>query len=807
MFSDFRFALRLLRKNPGFTAAVVLSLGLGIGANATVLCWLRNLVLRPLPGVERQGELAVLASNQGGGGVSREDLEDFAAFRSVFAGATASQLTSACLTVNETPEWIQAQVTSASFFDLLGVRPIAGRTFLPDEDKKPGGNPVLVISERLWRRTFAADPAVIGRTVDLNRHAFTIVGIVPAKFQGTMPPIAFEAWAPLSMIQEVRNQNLDGRNARGWHDLVRLQPGVSVAQANAAVQILNASLAAAHPDTNRDIRHRVVALRDCPWGAQPIMGPVLSLLLAVSAGVLLIVTANVANLLLARSTSRRKEIAIRLAAGAGRWRLVRQMLCESMLLACGGGLVGVLLASWAVNSLPLFMPEVTPGLVLEFALDPVTLGLTLALTLVTGIVFGLVPALQTSGSQLHETLKEGGRSASPGATHHLLRSVLVVVEVALAVVLLVGAGLCLKGMRNALQVDIGLEPDRVLIASMQVGMHGYDRDTGRVFYRQVQERLATIPGVEEASLANWFPLGLGGCKGSNVEVEGHERLPGEDITHEYAIISPRYFATMGIPLVSGRDFTPADDASSDRVAIVNEHFAERFWPGRDAVGQRFRSAGRWRTVVGVARAGKYNRLDEPAHRFFYLPCQQYSPDLDLGLCVRTKGDPAAFAPALREAVRSLDPAVDLVRVVPLARHVEGAFFVQRFAATLLSLLGAVALSLAAMGVYAVMAYAVSQRTQEFGVRMALGARRSDVLVQVLGKGLLLAATGIVIGLGLAAIVTRLLPLEGLLHGASPIDPTAFAGASLVLCAVAALACLMPARRATRVDPMIALRSE
>jgi predicted permease len=807
MLSDLRFALRLLRKNPGFTTAVVLSLGLGIGVNATVLCWLRNLVLRPLPGVERQEDLVVLVSNQGGGNVSREDLADFAAFDRVFAGALATQISPACLTVNDVPQWIQTQVTSANFFDLLGVRPIAGRTFLPDEDTKPGGNPVLVISERLWRRLFNADPTVVGRTVDLNRHAFTIVGIVPAEFHGTMTPSAYDAWAPLSMIQEVRNQKLEGRDARGWHNLLRLQPGATVAQANAVVQTLNANLATAHADTNRDIRHRVVPLSECPWGAQSIMRPVLSLLLAVTAGVLLIVTANVANLLLARGTSRRKEIAIRLAAGAGRWRLIRQLLCESLLLAVGGGFAGVLFASWAVNALTLFTPELPAGVVLEFSLDPATLGLTLVITLCAGVIFGLVPALQTSSSQLHETLKEGGRSSSPGSTNHFLRSVLVVAEVAIAVVLLVGAGLCLKGMRNALGVDIGLVPDRVLVAEMQIGMHGYDRDTGRVFYRQVQERLAATPGVEEAALANWFPLGLAGCKGMNVEVEGHERRPGEDITYEYTIVSPRYFATLGIPLVAGRDFSAADDATSDRVAIVNEHFAQRFWPGRDAVGQRFRSGGRWRTVIGVARAGKYNRLDEPAHPVFYLPCQQFSPDLDLGLCVRTKGDAAAFAPALREAVRSVDPAVDLVRIVPLARHVEGAFFVQRFAATLLSLLGAVALSLAAMGVYAVMAYAVSQRTQEFGVRMALGARRFDVLLQVLGKGLLLAAIGIIIGLGLAVVVTRLLPIEGLLHGASPIDPMAFVGASLVLSAVAALACLMPARRATRVDPMIALRAE
>lgn len=354
---DVRFAARTLRKNPGFTVVVVLTLALGIGANATVLCWLRNLVLRPLPGVANQERLVVIASNQGSGNVSTDDLQDIAALKTVFAGALASQISSASLVVDRQPEWAEAQVVSADFFSLLGVQPLLGRTFLPGEDQKPGGNPVLVISERLWRQRFAASPSVVGQIVELNRHAFTIVGVVPDSFHGTLPPSTFDVWAPRSMIWEVRNQRLDGRNRRGWHNLARLNPGVTLAQANAAVATLDAQLARAYPDTNRDARHRVLPLSECPWGGQAIMGPVLRLLLAVVGGVLLIVAANVASLLLARATVRKREIAIRLAAGASRARLIRMFLTESALLALLGGGLGLLFARWPSHRCPSSCPN------------------------------------------------------------------------------------------------------------------------------------------------------------------------------------------------------------------------------------------------------------------------------------------------------------------------------------------------------------------------------------------------------------------------------------------------------------------
>ena len=713
-------------------------------------------------------------------------------------------MTFASLEVDAQPEWVNAQIVSANHFDVLGVPARLGRTFLRDEDKKPGGDNVLVISERLWRRRFAADPSVVGRVVELNRHPFTIVGVVAEPFRGTLSGFAFDVWAPSSMIWEVRNQRLEGRSARGWLNLTRLRPGVSLARARAAVAARDAQLAQAYPDMNRGIRHRVLPQAECPYGVQSVMGPVLRLLQAVSLGVLLIVVVNVANLLLASAASRRKEIAIQLSIGASRARLVRSLLAESLLLAFSGGLLATLLAAQATRTVTLFLPEVPPGVVFDFALDGRALLFTLLLTLATGLAIGLVTSLRATRVVLHESLKEGGRSSGTGA-HQRLRNSLVVTETALALVLLIGAGLCLQGLRQARRTELGLDPDHVLTANLQIGMNGYTPQTGLGFYRELRQRLLAVPGVEEAALASWFPLGLFGCKGSGVFVEGYLRSAGEDPTYEFAIVSSRYFATLRIPLVAGRDFTDADQMGSERVAIVNEAFGHRFWPGADPLGRRFRTRGEWRTIVGVTRTAKYNRLDEPPWPFYYLPDQQGVSDLDLSLAVRTTGDPNAMVAAVRGAVRGLDPRVEPLRTQPLRQYVESVYFPQRMATGLLLVLGAVSLVLAALGVYGVVAYAVSQRTQEFGVRMALGASRRDVVWLVLRRGLVLTAMGVAVGLVLSLALTRL--VASFLNGVSPFDPVTYLAGPVFLALVALLASGLPARRATKVDPGVALRCE
>ncbi len=809
MINDLKFAIRQLRRSPGFAVVVVLSLALGIGANATVMCWLRGLVLHPLPGVADQDRIAVLVSNTGGGGVSLPDLRDFGQFSQVFAGTEASMPTPACLTVDKKPQWIQAEIVSANFFELLGVRPIMGRMFLPDEDRKPGGNFVLVISERLWRGRFGADPSIVGRIVDLNRRSFTVVGVAPAAFHGSVSPTETDAWAPLSMIWEVRNQGtffLSERGARGWVDLARLLPGVSIAQAQAAVATMDARLAKSYPNTNLDAHHHVVPLSECPWGAQSVMGPTLHLLLAVSLGVQLIVAANVGNLLLARASRRQKETAIRQAAGASRLQLLRLSLAESMVLVLLGGGAGVLLAAWATDAVALLIPrELAVDMRLEFPLDGVSLGFALLLSVATGLFFGLLPTLHASRFNLQAVLKEGGRSSHGGASHHGLRNGLVIAEVAIALVLLIGAGLCVKGLRQARRIDFGFSPDHVIVGGMRIGMNGYDQETGKAFYRRLLQRVEGMPGVDGVALASWLPLGQVGCKGAYVTADGYVRPLGEDKTYTFAIVSPGYFSTLRIPLLAGRDFTDADDARAARVAIINETFARRFWPGKDPIGRQFRTEGVACTVVGVAKTGKYNQLSEAPWCFFYVPYLQGVPDLDLSVCVRTRADPSAFAGPLSRAVHEIDPGVELSQTIPLSVYSGAVLLPQRIASVVLLMLGAVALVLAAMGVYAVLAYTVSQRMQEFGVRIALGASERNILGLVVGRGLLLAAAGVTVGLGCALAVTRL--MSGFLYGVGRLDPGVFIGMSALLGLIALLACYAPARRAMKVDPIVALRSE
>lgn len=812
MLSDLKFALRQLVKSPGFSSVVVLSLALGIAANATVWCWIEHLLLRPLPGVARQQNLVILTTSVADrmwDTFSLPDLRDAAAEHAVFSGISGSQQSPACLTVDGHNTWVYGQIVTANFFAVLGVKPLLGRTFLPVEDEKPNGAPVLVISENLWRTRFAADPGIIGRVVKLNRHAFTIVGVAPAAFHGDITGLACDFWAPLMMHQEVAYPGIDAnevlkRYSRWLHTYARLQPGVSLARARAALATLSARLERTYPDTNRDIRLHAWPLWDSTYGAQKLFRPVLGLLLAVSLGVLLIVTANVANLLLARATARQKEIAIRLAVGAGRGRLIRQLLTESLVLAGLGGALGALLASWMVSLFRFFLPVTYLPVDVRQMLDVRTLGVTLVLTLVAGLLAGFAPALQASRPQLSGALKEGGR-ADDGGAHHRTRSLLVVVEVALALVLLVGATLCLKGLRRSRQVDPGFDPHGVLLAGLRIGMNGYTRDTAPAFYRLLRQHLTALPGVDSVALANWFPLGFEDTGTDHIELPDRPRRVGEQYNFRRAIVSPGYFRTLRIPLLAGRTFTDRDGPAAPRAVVVNETMARRLWPGRDAVGQTFRDNGRTVRVVGVVQTGKYRTLNDAPECFFYLPCEQAPWDLDLGVCLRVSGgDPAAFSQRLRSAIHDLDPRVEVWTTLPMTEYIAPAVLPAKIASSLLTLLGLVALILAAMGVYAVMAYAVSRRTREFGVRLALGASHGDIQRLVLGHGLLLTGTGVAAGLGLALGVTHL--LTSFLYGVSPFDPAAFVGVPLLLAAIATLACWIPARRATRVDPMVALRS-
>jgi predicted permease len=665
---------------------------------------------------------------------------------------------------------------------------------------------VLVLNETFWRRQFNGDPAVIGREVELNRRPFTIVGVVPAAFHGTMSGLTCDFWAPVSMHREVANfGSLAVRDDRWLHTQVRLQPGVSLARAQAIVDLFAARLERSYPDTNRQIRLRVLTFVQSPYGAQPLFARVFSILLVMGLGVLAIVAANVANLLLARATGRQKEIAIRLAMGAGRGRLIRQLLTESLLLAALGGVLGSVLTFWAVDLLAAWMPRTHLPVGISVRVNAQTLGFNLLLSLVTGMIFGLVPALRASRPNLNATLKEGGRGSGAASSHHRLRSLLVVTEVALSLVLLVGASLCIRSVRQAGRSGFGFDPNHVMVAGLRVGMNGYTEPTAKVFYGRLLERLAAVPGVEAAALSSWFPLGFEGGPAHSVEVDGYLRQAGEDTTFPFSIVSPGYFKVMKIPLVAGRDFTEQDDDRAPGAAIINQTMAMRFWPGQDPIGRKFKEAWRMMTVVGVAKNGKYRSLNESPRCFFYVPYRQGVWDLNLGVCVRTSGDPASLASTLQREIHKLDPRVEVWASMTMTDYIKAAFLAPVLASRLLSWLGIVALALAAMGVYGVMAYAVGQRTQEFGVRMALGAGPVDVLGLIFREGLTLAVAGIAVGLILAVAATRL--MAGFLIGISPFDPATFVGVPVLLGAVSLLACWLPARKATRVNPIDALRAE
>lgn len=809
--SDLKYALRVLWKTPAFTAVALLSIALGVGATTTVFCWIQEVLLRPLPGISRPEQMVVLCSARHGriwDTVSRPDLLDYGTLTNVFAGVIGSQITPACLAVAGQQQWAYGQIATANFFDVLGVKPLLGRTFIAEEDRRPGGAPVLVLSEGYWRRRFGADPNVIGRTVEVNRHGFTIVGVVPMAFRGTMSALLCDFWAPLAMHEQVANfGSWEERGDRWLHTQARLQPGVSRTRAQAAVGLLARQLRESYPDTNREIELQVLPVWKAPYGGQSMLLPVLSLLFVVSVGVLLIVAANVANLLLARATARQKEIAIRLSLGVGRSRLIRQLLTESVVLGVLGGGLGALFAAWATGLFELFMPKTYLPIGYAFGLNAGTLGFTMLVSVVTGVVFGLAPAFQASRLNLNDTLKEGGRTSGSAVRHQGLRSALVIAEVALALVLLVGAGLCIKGFRKARETDIGFDPRQVLLAGLRVGMNGYTEETAPVFYRQLRERLASLPGVRSAALASWFPLGFEGGASTSFEVPGYDRRPTEEMGAQYVIVSPGYFDTLRVPLLEGREFTDQDDTTRDRVVIINEHMAKRYWPGQSPLGRKLITFGgrTEMTVVGVAKAGKYRTLGEQPAMFIYLPYQQGVWDLNLGVALRTEGEPITFTGALREAIHGLDPGVEVWALLTMPEFIQAAFLGQRIVSGLLLVMGAVALVLAAMGIYGVMSYLVSQRTHELGVRLALGASAGRVTQLVLSQGMRLAGIGLGVGLVGAVAVSHL--LTNFLYGVSPFDPATFLGVAVVLSLVSLTACFLPAWRAARVDPMVVLRSE
>jgi predicted permease len=809
---DLNFAIRTLRKNPGFTAVAVLTLALGIGGNATVFSWIRAVLLNPLPGVAHSEQMAAVETIMPSGEYHTSSYPDYKDFRDqnhVFSDLIGFELSGVDMSLRNDapPERVWGIIATENYFDVLGVHAAIGRTFHAEPNQPLNSDPYIVLGQALWKRLFGSDPKVVGRAVHINGHPFTVIGVAPPHFFGTIVGIEAQYFVPMMMQPEVLPfENIEERAPTFVHIIGRLRPGVTIAQAQAEFTAVAAHLAQEYPNPNvgNGVGVYVAPVWKAHYGVQDFLRSVLGFLMIVSVLVLLIACVNVANLLLARASSREKEMAVRAALGAGRGRLIRQLLVESLLLAAAGGAGGILLALWGANLLSLFMPPAHLPIGLGAEVDGTVLIFTLILSIVTGLVFGLAPAWQTSRADLNESLKSATRATGVSARGHRVRDVLVVSEMILATVLLVAAGLLLRSLRKAEQAGAGYNTNQVTLAAFDLRASGYSDDRAVDYYDRLLARIRSYPGVESASLERFVPLWFTGRSYSTTRVEGYTAKPNEDMGIDLNIVGPDYFRTVQIPLVSGRDFSEQDRAGALKVVIVNQSMANRFWPGQDATGHRVHIWSDWRTVVGVVRDIKYHRMNERPESFIYLPELQ-ADGTDANILVRSQLPPATVIADVRAAARSLDSKVQPLETDTLDELLKQSMFANRTAASLASVLGILGTLLAALGIYGVLSYSVSQRIREIGIRVALGAQRSHVLRLVVGHGLRLAFLGAALGVIAALAITR--GMSSLLFGVGASDPLTLAIVLLVVTAVAALAAYIPARRAMRVDPMVALRYE
>ena len=824
---DIRYAIRGLLKRPGFTAIAVLTLALGIGANTAIFSVVNATLLRAIPVADPDRLVYVFNGPPG----SVFSYPDYAALRdqnNVFDGLIAWGGISASLNSNDQTDLATGAIVTGNFFDVIGVRPQLGRVFSTDDDKVPGGHPVVVISQGLWQRRFAGDPNIIGRQLLLNGHTFTVIGVVPAGFNGLQLGPIHDLYVPMMMQATMRPPRggysgemnpdlLQTRNNRWLFTVGRLKPGVSAEQAQASLSLIAKQLAETYEvNQGRSVSVSPFSEGDTPSTRRQ-LSSVAGLLMAVVGIVLLIACANVANLLLARSSARTKEIAVRLAIGATRWRIVRQLLTEGVLLATLGGAAGLLLAWWVTRYLSAIPPGALP-LTPQFSIDRQVLFFTLGLSLLAGVVFGLAPALRASRPALVPALKDDAAAFFERTRLFGVRNLLVVTQVALSVVLLIAAGLFLRSLRQAQTIDPGFDAEKIVSLPLNINLLRYTKPQGREFYRQVLERVEAIPGVESASVARIAAVsgsssvrsllieGRGGS-GNQVRSEGGVASSGDAESVRSNVVGPKYFQTMGIGLLQGRDFNSQDIENHPPVVIVNDTFVRRHFPSEDALGKRLSFGGPqgpWREIVGVVRTSKYASLGEAPTPVAYLPLAQ-NHETGMTLHVRTKVDPSTVAGAIRNEVQGLERNLPLGNPETMSARVANSLFAARIGAILLAVFGGLALLLASIGLYGVMAFAVARRTRELGIRVALGARPGDVFRLVLRQGMTLVVVGLVIGVGVAAMVTRL--LSAFLYGVSTRDTLTFIAIPVLLTLVALLACYVPARRATKVDPLTALRYE
>jgi putative ABC transport system permease protein len=834
---DIRYGLRQLRRNPGFTAVVVLTLGLGIGANSAIFSVVNAVVLRPLP-YSHSDRLVWIAESipalksevvTGGDYVDWQDqnhtLDRIAAYDTVYRGSLSEGAGSAGsadfnLTGRGTPARVHSAFVSASFFDTLGVEPQLGRAFTENEDQ-PNGPHVVVLMHPFWQQYFGSDPQVLGQTVNLDTAPYTVIGVMPASFRF---PGETEAQILLPLALNQANERLRTQGQRQVRIIGRLKPGISLAAARADLDEIRKQAQPSGgpmPAEGGGGRHRAMPTPG-PGGPPPAselkvvplaehlagnLRPAMLTLLGAVGLVLLIACANVANLLLTRASARTREVAVRAALGAGRWRLIRQLLAESVTLALAGGVAGLLFAAWGVNVIARLIPAGAGGGILAMAapkVDGNVLLFALAVSVFAGILFGLAPAVTVTRSDLAEGLKEGAQVASPGR-RGWLRGALAVAELSLALVLLIGAGLLIKSFYRLLQVDPGFASERVLTMDLSLTDARYPaRQQKSEFFSQVLRRVESLPGVRSAALTDSLPLSP--YQGFLMMSPNH-LLPRAALSSSTTAmmrmltVSPGYFYTLGIPVFEGRTFTDHDDEHARKVAVVNEALARHLWPTEDPIGKQLSHN---LTVVGVVGNTRHEGLSQETESEFYVPYLQ-SPGNSMQLAVRTAAEPDSMVSAVRAQVRDVDPNQPLYHVATLQQVLSESLAPRRFNVLLLGIFAGIALALATVGIYGVMAFSVTQRTHEIGIRMALGAQKSDVLKVVVGQGFKLVVTGVAIGIAGALALTRF--LSSLLYGVKPTDPITFAAVSLILIAVALLACYIPARRATKVDPMVALRYE
>jgi predicted permease len=809
LLQDVHYALRQLRKSPWFTLTAVLTLALGIGANSTIASWISSTLFNPIPGVSQTGRMVTIMrgdrNEHPSPPLSYPDYVDLRDNAHSLTGMLAYHDDYMAITGSGKPERVYGALVSANYFDVLGVRPSLGRNLLSSKEAERTGVPEAVLGYDLWQSRFAGDPEIVGKSIGINLHTYTIVGVAPKGFQGCKTGLRAEIWMPLGMTRQVWGWNpFDDRGASWLNVLGVLSPGVNRRQADNELNLVMQRIVEHYPESHQGANALSTdPLWRSPFGVNVYMAGTLPILLALAAVLLLLACANVANLLLVRSVTRRREFAIRLSMGASRWRLVRQLMVENLVVALAGGGLALLGTIWTARTIGDFMPATTLPISLKGGLDSRVLLATILVSVFTAVVSGAVPALRSSALSPMMVLKDEALSTSGGLGKSRLAAGLVVAQVALSLVLLTCAGLFVRSLNNAQKSDIGFDPNHVYLATFDLDTMGYSSTRGTEFDKQLLNRVRALPGVQSATLADFSPLSFTIHSGG-VRPEGYVRRPHENVEVDWGYVGTQYLQTLRTPLLAGRDFTDQDNADAPHVVIVNKAFVDRYWPGQDGMGKRIQFGDKWSTVVGVTANGKYRRLVYDPTPLVLLPLQvDYRSQVILH--VRVAGDPSAMGSAIEKTVGELNPDLPLFNQTTLRDNMQMGNVFERIVVVFAGSFGVLALILAIVGIYGVISYTTRQRTHEIGIRIALGAGKAAIFGQVLKQGLRLTLIGLTVGLAASLFLTRF--LRNMLFGVGTTDVPTFATVVILLCVVALAACYLPARRAASVDPMQALRTE